>query len=112
MVIFHQIVYKLIPLSIPEYLTVYDGTSRLRETHLDQLSYVCHLQHNSVSINNLNKSFFFRSHTIWNSLPFEIRNEKNHNKFKTKLETHYWEIALEDTGDSDEDGLSSSEDFD
>ena len=111
MVIFHQIVYKLIPLSMPEYLTIYDGTSGLRATHLDELSYVSHIQHNTESTYNLNKSFFFRSHTIWNSLPLEIRSEKNHNKFKTKLETHYWKIALQDTGDSDEDSLSSSEDF-
>ena len=63
-VMFHQIVYSLIPLIMPDYLTLYDGTSVLRITHLDQLSYVSNIQHNTTSNNNLNKSFFFRSHTI------------------------------------------------
>ena len=105
MVIFHQIVYKLIPLSMPDYLTPFDGATALRVTHLDQLSYVSHTQHNTTSIQNLNKSFFFRSHTIWNSLPLDIRNEKNPEKFKTELETHYWNVVLQD---SEEDGLSVS----
>ena len=109
MVIFHQIVYKLIPLSMPGYLSLYDGTSGLRSTHLDQLSYVSHIEHNNnTSINNLNKSFFFRSHTIWNSLPLEIRKEKNPKKFKAELENHYWEQALHDANESEEDGLSTS----
>ena len=76
MVIFHQVVYKLIPLSMPDYLTIFDGISGLRTTHLDELSYISHVQHNTTSINNLNKSFFFRSHSLWNALPLEIRKEK------------------------------------
>ena len=80
------------------------------EQHLDKLSYVSNIQQNYRSIYNLNKSFFFRSHTIWNSIPLDIREEENPNIFKTKLETHYWKVALKDTGESDEDGLSSSED--
>ena len=114
MVMFHQIVYGLIPLSMPDYLTLYDGTSGLRITHLDQLSYVSNIQHNTTSINNLNKSFFFRSHTIWNSLPIDIRKEKNPEKFKTELENHFWELALQDTNESEEDSLltSSGDEYD
>ena len=109
---FHQIVYKLIPLSLPDYLTVYDGTSGLRKTHLDHFSFVSHIQHNSTGINNLNKSFFFRCHTLWNRLPLEIRKEENHEKFKTELESHFWNTILSNNDESEEDGLSSSDDYD
>ena len=109
MVTFHQIVYKLIPLSMPNYIALFDGTTALRSTHLDELSYVLHIQHNTTSIQNLNKSFFFRSHTIWNSLPLDIRNEKNPDKFKNELEKHYWNLALQDSGEDDLSASSSNE---
>ena len=110
MIMFHQIVYRTTPLSFPEHLKPYDGTSGLRTTHLDHLSYVSNIQHNTTGINNLNISFFLRSHTLWNSLPLEIRSEENLNKFKNKLEKHLWKIALRDTDESDDDGLSSLDD--
>ena len=110
MILFHQIVYKIIPLNMPNYLTPYDGTSGLRITHLDKLSYTSHIRQNITGINNLNKSFFFRSHSLWNSLPLEIRNKENPNEFKTELEKHVWSIALKDTDGSDESGWSSSDD--
>ena len=93
---------------MPDYLTLYDGTSGLRITHLDQLSYVSNIQHNTTSVNNLNKSFFFRSHTIWNSLPIDIRNEKNPKKFKIELENHFWNLVLNDTNESEDESLSTS----
>ena len=113
LIMFHQIVYKLISLNMPDYLKLYDGTSGLRKTHLDHLSFVSHIQYNT-GVNNLNKSFFFRCHTIWNSLPLEIRKEENPKKFKTELESYLWNIALSDTNidDSGEGSLSSSQDSD
>ena len=112
MIMFHQVVYKTVPLSMPDYLTLYDGTSGLRITHLDHLSFISHIQHNITGINNLNKSFFFRSHSTWNSLPIEIRNEKNPKKFENELETHFWNVALNNTDDSDDNSLTSSDDYD
>ena len=47
----------------------------------------------TTSINNLNKSFFFRTHTLWNSLPFDIRNSMGLTQFKSKLAKHFWSIA-------------------
>ena len=67
-----KIVYKTIPVNIPDYLTLYSGDSRLRRTHLDNLSFVSNIASTTTSIANLNKSFFFRSHTLWNSSPFDI----------------------------------------
>ena len=66
--IFHKIVYKSIPVNIPDYLTLYSGGSRLRQTHLENLSFVSNIASTTTSIKTLNKSFFFRSHRLWNSL--------------------------------------------
>ena len=91
--LFHKIVYKTIPVNIPDYLTLYSGDSRLRRTHLDNLSFVSNIATTTTSINNLNKSFFFRTHTLWNSLPFDIRNSMRLTQFKSKLAKHLWSIA-------------------
>ena len=92
--LFHKIVYKTIPVNIPDYLTLYSGDSRLRRTHLDNLSFVSNIASTTTSINNLNKSFFFRTHTLWNSLPFDIRNLMRLTQFKSKLAKHFWSIVL------------------
>ena len=94
MTLFHKIVYKLIPMSMPDYLTFYNGNSRLRSTHLDSLSFVTNIASTASSINNLNKSFFFRSHTIWNYIPFEIRNISSPVEFRKKLILHFWSEIL------------------
>ena len=60
--IFQKIVYKTIPVNMPDYITLHNGNSRTN------------IASTATSIKNLNKSFFFRSHSFWNSLPFDIRN--------------------------------------
>ena len=59
--LFHKIVYKTIPVNIPDYLTLYSGDSR--------------------------------THTLWNSLPFDIRNSIRLTQFKSKLAKHFWSIT-------------------
>ena len=109
--LFHKIVYKTIPINMPDYLTLYNGNSRLRSTHLDNLSFVTNIASTATSINNLNKSFFFRSHTFWNSLPFDIRNSISLLLFKNKLYKHLWNIALTDIEQyEDEWSFQSSDD--
>ena len=54
--LFHKILYKTIPVNIPDYLTLYSGDSRLHRTHLDNLSFVSNIATTTTSINNLNKS--------------------------------------------------------
>ena len=92
--IFHKVVYNIIPVTMPDYLTLYSGDSRLRSTHLDNLSFVSNIA--STSISNLNKFFFFRSHTLWNFLPFDLRNLMIPSQFKIKLFKHYWNMASTD----------------
>ena len=41
--LFHKIVYKTIPINMPDYLTRYNGDSCLRSTHLDNLSFVSNI---------------------------------------------------------------------
>ena len=111
MVLFHNIVNNLIPMSLPEYLHLFDGTTALRTTHLDNLCYVSTIIQRTTGISNLNKSFFFRSHTLWNSLPYDTRKITSPKEFKTSLEKHFWDLALNDTGESGEDSLSSSDEY-
>ena len=94
--LFHKVVYKIIPVTMPDYLRLYSGDSRLRSTHLDNLSFVSNIASTTTSISNLNKSFFFRSHTLWNFLPFDLRNSMIPSQFKIKLAKHYWNMASTD----------------
>ena len=87
---------KTIPINIPDYLTLYSEDSRLRRTPLDNLSFVSNIASTTASIKNLNKSLFFRTHTLWNSLPFDIKNSMRLSQFKIKLAKHFWSIALSD----------------
>ena len=88
----------------------YNGDSRLRSTYLDNLSFVSNIASTTTSINNLNKSFFFRSHTFWNSLPFVIRNSMSLLLFKIELNKHLWNIALTEIGQGEDDWSFQSSD--
>ena len=98
--LFYKVVYGLIPLELPEYLTFFDGQSRLRSCHLDNLSLVStikprtnsclSIKHNS----SLNKSFFYRTHFLWNKLPFELRAIVSFSKFRTNLVKFLWSDLL------------------
>ena len=70
--------------------------SAVPSTHLDDLSFVSNITSATTSISNLNKSFFFRSHTLWNFSPFDLRNSMIPSQFKIKLAKHYWNMASTD----------------
>ena len=91
LVLFHKIINGLIPVSLPDYLKLFDGHTRLRSTHLDNLSYVSDLVPRGNSTNLLNKSFFFRTHSLWNALPLEIRKIENSSIFKSNVTKNLWE---------------------
>ena len=55
MKLFHKVVYKIIPVTMPDYLS---EDSRLCSTHLDNLYFVSNIASTTTSISNLNKSFF------------------------------------------------------
>ncbi len=94
LILFHKVVYKIIPVDMPNYLTPFTGQSRLRSSHLDELSFVSSLIPKSSSANILEKSFFYRTHMIWNSIPLEIRKQESISEFRSNVETHLWDIML------------------
>ncbi len=88
LVLFHKIVHDLIPVSLPDYLSLFTGQTRLRSTHLDRLSFVSTLLPQGKSTSLLDKSFFFRVHSLWNNLPLEIREIVSPSIFISKLTKH------------------------
>ena len=101
LVLLHKILYELIPTKLPNYLSFFSGISRLRSTHLDNLSLVCNLDLNRFRESCLGKSFFFRTHTSWNDLPKSIREISSSDLFKIALKKHLWSKILEDLENSD-----------
>ena len=106
---FHKIVNDLVPVSLPSYLSFYEGGSRLRRCHLDSLSIICSLiprssQASARSNSPLSKSFFYRTHLLWNTLPFDLRKISSPSLFKSDLIKFLWNSLLdkEDNSSSDE----------
>ena len=110
LILFHKIVYGLSSQFLPEYLSLYNGNSRLRSCHLDHLSYVSAIL--PVSNNSLLKrSFFYRTHLLWNNIPLDLRENSCPIKFKAKLRDHFWnELLSNESNISHEDFYLSDND--
>ena len=66
LIFFYKIIYELIPVSLPAYISPYSGDSRLRNTRMDDMSYVVNnntaIPLNTAHSNSLFfKSFFYRT---------------------------------------------------
>ncbi len=92
-------------MSLPDYLSLFTGQTRLRSTHLDRLSFVSTLLPRGKSTSLLDKSFFFRVHSLWNDLPLEIREIGSPSIFKSKLTTHLWDSLKQADPAIGNDGL-------
>ena len=58
LVLFHKIVYKLKPVEIPDYISKYNHSSRLRNSRLDNMSFIFNnTYHQSNSRSKLYKAF-------------------------------------------------------
>ena len=101
LIIFHKSIYDLIPVSFPNYLTFFNGQTRLRSSHLDNLSLVCSLDVNSTGFGCLKRSFFYRTHLLWNELPYEIRGIESPSQFKISLISHFWDHVQRDSNIND-----------
>ena len=98
LVLFHKIVHELIPIKLPEYILRYSGSSRLRNSNLDSMSYVfnnAYLTSNSRS--KLYKSFYYRVIHIWNTLEFNARNTADITEFKRITKRHLWNRIFNQT---------------
>ena len=89
LVFFFKIIKGMIPVELPSYIIPYQGSSRLRRTHLDHLSYVSTVTPRT-EMGPLAKSFFYRTFTMWNHVPLEIRQIESLSDFKVKLTESMW----------------------
>ena len=103
LILFHKIFYKLIPINLPDYLSLFNGNSRLRSCHLDSLSVVNNLAATRLSTVYLKKSFFYRTHTEWNALPLLIRQIVCPSSFKNELIKHLWKFVLDGQIDTEDE---------
>ena len=116
LVLFYKIVYKMLPIQLPNYLKFYEGNSRLRSCHLDHLSITSSInpKYNAMTNTNKNcalyKSFFYRVHLQWNLLSLELRSINSISKFRLEVLKHLWNTTLPDTDNNnwDEEDLSDT----
>ena len=104
LILFYKIVFNIIPVELPSYLHFFDGHSRLRSCHLDELCLVSDLVHkgNIPERSQLYKSFFYRTHLLWNNIPLEIRQISRLVIFRTELLKFLWRSIFTE-GDSSND---------
>ena len=112
LVLLHQVINGLVPLSLPTYLTLFSGQSRLRFCKLDKLSLVSSIipttKASKATCNNtFASSFFYRSHLLWNELPFDLRSIECPLKFKASLKLYLWSKTddqfMQSNADSDDE---------
>ena len=71
---------------------------------MDELSFVSSLIPRTSNATILEKSFFYRTHMIWNSVPLEIRKLESLSEFRCKIETHLWDLILA-RGEGEREGV-------
>ena len=101
--LFHKIVYNLIPVQLPDYLSLFNGLSRLRSCHLDRLSYVSSVLPRGKNCKILKKSLFYRGHLLWNELPLEIREIRCQTTFKFRVRQHLWTLTFDEFSNTELD---------
>ena len=96
--LFHLIIYRMSPITLPSYLKFYEGT-RLRFSHFDHLSLLSDItpagQINSSSNRGFANSYFYRTHLLWNRLPLSLREIIRPSEFRTKLIQFIWKEFLD-----------------
>ena len=88
---FYKIVRELIPVSLPNYIVPYMGTSTLRSRHLDPLCYVYAADKRIPTTSPFFKSYFYRTAHLWNSLPIDIREIQSMIPFKLAARAFLWD---------------------
>ena len=94
LILFHKIAYGYVPIGLPEYLQWFDGNSRLRNSHLDRLSLVSSYLPTGRGSRLFENSFFYRTHSLWNRIPVEIRDIACTITFKARLKAHLWQTLI------------------
>ena len=108
LVLFHKVFHRRIPVKMPPYLSLFTG-NQLCSSHLDNLCFVSSVIHRGSSIATLNKSFFYRTHNLWNRLPLKIIQIVSPIEFRREVIIHFWELVSGENGsDSTDDSLDDS----
>ena len=99
LVMLYKILHSLVTINLPNYLHFFSGKSRLRFCHLDNLSLVSDIvprttanQNNTT--NAFANSFFYRTHLLWNRLPYELREIDSLVSFKKRLKLYFLQNLL------------------
>ena len=91
---------------MPPYLHFFEGRSRLRFTHLDRLSITsdiipaCRFSDNNTK-RGFSNSYFYRTHMLWNRLPYTLRAVTNPGELKSKLVDYIWKNMVDFGCESD-----------
>ena len=79
----------MIPVELPHYIVPFSGVSRLRRSHLDDLSFVSSVSPR-IEAGPFARSFFYRTFPKWNRLPYDLRKLDNVIEFKKEVSEHMW----------------------
>ena len=103
----HLVVHNFSCIKLPSYLRLFDGSSRLRSTHLDHFSLVSDIKPNGIksfsSKRCFTHTFFYRAHLSWNRLPLTLRKIIRPSVFKSMLIKYIWEELTTIVLDSDDE---------
>jgi hypothetical protein len=102
--LFHDIVYQRAPIDLPNYLSFHSGSSRLRSSHLDEMSIISEVNPRitlnysgsdvvSSSLSQFSNSYFYRTMSNWNALPLNVRKELNPKIFEIEVGKWLWNDA-------------------
>ena len=105
LVLFHKIIYKIVPIDIPQYLVLSSDNNTdsqqyfQRQTRTfnddDRLKIKSKV---TPRIDAFKHSYFQRSYSAWNGLPFDLRSIRSSDRFRAQLKEHLWPIANENLG--------------
>ena len=102
--LFHDILNKRAQIELPSYLQMHTGSTRLRSSHLDELSVVSKIEPRitrnynssdviSTSLSQFSNSYFYRTMNNWNMLPKDIREHAYPHHFEMAACRWLWEAA-------------------
>ena len=96
LVLFHKIINGYIPIYLPSYVVRFNGSSRLRDNHLDSECFICIIDNNiaTSSQSPLFKNYFYRTVSLWNKLPHFIRSHSSTSNFKQDTINYFWDELL------------------
>ena len=105
LVLFHKIMYNLVPIDFPEYIIISTNSDSDRQHYYqrqtrnfndsDKLKVKSKV---TPLIEAFKHSFFQRTYSFWNSLPFRLRSIDCSDSFRIKLKEHLWLTAEENLG--------------